>query len=112
MKILLTINLNTRYNTEKEETYFKGYGKKTSPNIKEEVENIANTFIQLNKTGGFVVIQITKDVISDGAKLLAAAECKQRSRRIKGRYSKFISFFRGGKKTKKTKRKTRKYYRT
>jgi len=102
--------LNTTYNTQKEAYYFKGYPVTSKQDT--EIEKITNTYVQPNKTGGFVVIQITKDIISDGGKLLAAAECKQRSRRIKGKYSRFISFFRGGKKTKKTKRKTRKYYRT
>jgi hypothetical protein len=102
--------LNITYNTEKEESYFKGNRDRSKKN--DEIDQITSTYVQPNKTGGFVVIQITKDVIGDGNKLLAAAECKQRSRRIKGRYSKMISFFRGGKKTKKQKRKTRKYYRT
>ena len=99
---------NKVYNEKKEETYIKGVVK----DVKEEIKSL---FGQPNKTGAFVVIQITKDVIADGAKLLLSAECKQRSKRIKSRYYRLFSFFKGGKKTtlkKKKRTRSKRYYRT
>jgi len=94
------------YNEEREKTYL---GKDT----KTEIED---AFAQINTTGGFVVIQITKDVISDASQLLLSAECKQRSKRIKSKYYKLLGYFKGGTKRKRTKTKKRikstRYYRT
>jgi len=102
----ITFYFNKIYNEKKEETYIKGI-------TKDVTEEIKSLFEQPNKTGAFVVIQITKDVIADGSKLLLSAECKQRSKRIKSRYYRLFSIFKGGKKTRRKKRtRSKRYYRT
>ena len=80
-----------------------------------QTNTIVDIKLKLNpvkNSGAFIVIQITKDVLKDPTKLLLAAECKQRSRRIKQTYAKFTRYMpRGGKhkkKTKRTKQKTKK----
>ena len=70
----------------------------------EKPKSIADYLKPEKKTGAFVVIQITKDMLKDSSKLYFAAECKQRSRRIKKNYSKIAKYFKGGKKRIKTRR--------
>jgi hypothetical protein len=89
------------------------YLKNKAKNIK-EIKSMLN--MQEKKTGGFAIIQITRDVIGDSSSLYLAAECKKRTRRIKGKFKQAMNFvLEGGKSRnikKKNKRKTKKYYRT
>ena len=108
IKTQLSYYFDKIYNEEKEMTYM---GKDTESDLIE-------IFSQNNTTGAMVVIQITKDVISDSSKLLLSAECKQRSKRIKSKYYKLLGAFKGGTKkkkkqnTKKRRIKSNRYYRT
>jgi len=83
-----------------------------------EIKTVLNN--QEKRTGCFAIVQITRDVIGDTSRLYIAAECKKRTRRIKGKVKQAMNFFlEGGTKTKtmnrtktRTRTKTRKYYRT
>ena len=86
----------------------KRYLKDKNKNFK-EIKNLLNK--QDKKTGGFAVVQITRDVISDSSRLLIASECKKRTRRIKGKVKQAMNFFLEGGRTRKRKH-TKKYYRT
>jgi hypothetical protein len=74
-----------------------------------EIKTVLNN--QEKRTGCFAIVQITRDVIGDTSSLFFAAECKKRTRRIKGKIKKAMNFFLEGGRTKKIKR-TRRYYRT
>ena len=90
------------YTDKPETTYLKN-------NLSDSISDIKSKINPPKKTGAFVVIQITKDVLGDPTKLFLAAECKQRSRRIKQKFAKFTRYFpRGGFKSKKSK-KTKKF---
>ena len=103
IKSQLTYYFDKTYNEEKESIYL---GQDTESDLIE-------LFSQNNTTGALVVIQITKDVITDASKLFLSAECKQRSKRIKSKYYKLLGMFKGGtKKKKKTKKRSSRYYRT
>ena len=103
IKSQLTYYFDKIYNEETESTYL---GQDTKSDLIE-------LFSQNNTTGAIVIIQITKDVITDASKLLLSAECKQRSKRIKSKYYKLLNVFKGGTKKKKNiKKMSRRYYRT
>jgi len=75
-----------------------------------EITNMINN--QEKKTGGFAIIQITRDMIGDSTSLLIAAECKKRTRRIKSKVKKAMNFFLEGGTRKLKRKRTRRYYRT
>ena len=75
-----------------------------------EIKNVLNN--QEKKTGCFAIVQITRDVIGDTTRLFIAAECKKRTRRIKGKVKQAMNFFLEGGRTRKKRARTRRYYRT
>jgi len=84
-----------------------------------ELKSVAK---QYKKTVGFVIVQITRDVIGDTTGLLIKAECKKRTKRIKSKIQKAFDYiFQGGKtmprnqkrnKTRSRSKRSKKYYRT
>lgn len=101
-------------------SYFNKNDFEESKFLKSKGKNMKDIKIMLNmqekKTGGFAIIQITRDVIGDSTSLYLAAECKKRSRRIKTKFKQAMNFVLQGGKSRKIKRKnkhkTKKYYRT
>jgi hypothetical protein len=98
--------------------YFNKNDFEESKYLKNKFKNMKEVKTMLNmqekKTGGFAIIQITRDIIGDSTNLYLAAECKKRSRRIKSKFKQAMNFvLQGGKsKKRKNKNKTKKYYRT
>lgn len=101
-------------------SYFNKNDFEETKYLKNKVKNMKEIKTMLNmqekKTGGFAIIQITRDVIGDSTSLYLAAECKKRSRRIKSKFKQALNFVLEGGKSRKIKRKykhnTKKYYRT
>ena len=108
--------------------YFKRNNGEEGNRLKNKDKNIrelTSVCKQYKKTGAFVIVQITRDVLGDSSNLLIKSECKKRTKRIKSKIQKAFDYiFQGGKtmplnkkrnKTRSSSKRSRwskKYYRT